>query len=328
MPVNAEQTAAFANLTKSFISADDTRDRLGAALRLHLDVAPKDYFWICDHGATEEGPVAIYNLERGSDGDSPMKAIPIGPGEYFRIPFKLEAGVYTFGEPVKVRRKTDYEVVPTPVQKSQTAGAQAAAPARVPPLVARRLGASLTDEERAFAKSLQASHLAAAERQPDAGAKAAHAEAAGHFDGASRTLDTPEYRRELAKGGTVAGLIKAWSNIPDGQRLPFADFRKSMEQPTSARLGDLGFRPSNGTGDALGCLSKAFAAARPVVEQPASVAPEASTYSAQRGAVNGMRKSMGAFYDRLSSGAARTPFEGRFPPEAKGPTPAAQPDRI
>lgn len=187
---------------------------------------------------------------------------------------------------------------------------------------------SITDPERDLAKSLATSHRAAAKAQPDAGARAAHEAAAQACDAAALADDTTDYRKALGASGRIGGLIKAWANIPDGQRPPFADFRKSMEQPTTARLGDLGFRASNATGDALGGLSKAFAAARPVVEQPASVAPEASTYSVQRGAVNGMRKSMGAFYDRLSAGAARTPFDGRFPPEAKGQTPDAQPERI
>ena len=181
----------------------------------------------------------------------------------------------------------------------------------------RKSMSSITDPERDLAKSLAASHRAAAERQPDAGARAAHEAAAQACDAAAEADGTTDYRKAIGAAGRIGGLVKAWSNIPDAQRPPFDDFRKSMTQaPPAARLGAIGFRPSNGTGDALGGLSKAVAAARPVVEQPTPVEPEASTYSAQVGAVNGLRKSMGAFYDRVCAGATPARLDIRFPPEA------------
>lgn len=311
MPVNVEKTNAFADLVKSFISASDARDRMGSALREHLAVEPKDCFWICDDGVTEDGPVAIYCLERGTESGS-LKGMPCGPGEYFRIGFKLEAGKYTFGEPVKVRRKTDYEAVPEAgVQKSMTQAAPAA-PEKV--LVPRKLGASLTPEERDFAKSLQASHIAAAEAQPDAGAAAAHREAADLYEGASRTLDTPAFRAAMGQAGALAGLIKSWSGIPDQQRRPFGEFRKSMAHPVQAR--PFTFTASNGNGDALGHMPAVVAGSRPAVETPTAIAPEPTTYSAQRGAVNGLRKSMGAFYGQLAAGASQARLDVRFPKEA------------
>ena len=322
MPQNIEQTKELANLAKSFISSSDARDRLSAALREHLAPGPRDYFWVCDDGVTEEGPVVIYNLERGSsDGDANAPKGVLGQGEYFRVGFKLEAGKYTFGDPVKVRRKTDYEAVPEAgVQKSLTptetpAPAAPAAPARE--LVPRRLGASLVPEEREFAKSLQAAHLAAAEAQPDDGAAAAHREAAGLYEGASRTLDTPEFRAEMHRAGRVAGLVKSWLGIPDQQRPPFADFRKSMEHPAPARAFPVVM--SSGGGDAMGHLPAVVAGSRPPAEVHAPIDPEPTTYSAQRGAVNSLRKSMGAFYGRLSAGASQAQLGVRCPPEVTMP---------
>lgn len=181
----------------------------------------------------------------------------------------------------------------------------------------RKSMSTVTDPERDLAKSLAASHRAAAEAQPDAGAKDAHEAAAQACDTAATADSTSDFRKALGAAERIGGLIKAWSGIPADQRRDFGAFAKSMQSP-GGRLGDICFAASNGTGDALGQMGRAFENARPPAEQLIQVAPDPTTYSPQRGAVNGMRKSMGSFYDRLSAGAAQQAVQGiRCPPEAK-----------
>ena len=176
---------------------------------------------------------------------------------------------------------------------------------------------SITDPERDLAKSLAASHRAAAERQPDAGARAAHEAAAQACDAAAEADGTADYRKALGAAVGLGGLVKAWSNIPDAQRPPFADFRKSMEHPAPARSFPVVM--SSGGGDALGHLPAVVEGSRPPAEVTTQASPEPTTYSAQRGAVNGMRKSMGAFYGKLAAGAAQARLDVRFPAEAAPP---------
>ena len=64
---------------------------------------------------------------------------------------------------------------------------------------------------------------------------------------------------------------------------------------------------------ASNCAAKS---GRPPAEATTQASPEPTTYSAQRGAVNGMRKSMGAFYGKLAAGAAQVRLDVRFPKEA------------
>ena len=177
---------------------------------------------------------------------------------------------------------------------------------------------TVTTPERDLAKSLAASHRAAAEAQPDAGAKDAHKAAAQACDAAAEADSTRDFRKALGAAERIGGLIKAWSGMPDTQRRPFAEFHKAMTNP-GGRLGDIRFAASNATGDALGHLPAAIEGSRPVVETPTPIDPEPTTYSAQRGAVNGMRKSMGAFYGKLAAGAAQVRLDVRFPAEAAKP---------
>ena len=176
---------------------------------------------------------------------------------------------------------------------------------------------SITDPERDLAKSLATSHRAAAERQPDAGARAAHEAAAHACDAAAEADSTRDFRKALGAAERIGGLIKAWSGIPEHQRPPFADFRKSMEHPAPARAFPVVM--SSGGGDALGHLPAVVEGSRPPAEVTTQASPEPTTYSAQRGAVNGMRKSMGAFYGKLAAGAAQVRLDVRFPAEAAKP---------
>ena len=177
---------------------------------------------------------------------------------------------------------------------------------------------TVTTPERDLAKSLAASHRAAAEAQPDAGAKDAHKAAAQACDAAAEADSTRDFRKALGAAERIGGLIKAWSGMPDTQRRPFAEFHKSMTSP-GGRLGDIRFAASNATGDALGHLPAVVAGSRPPAEVHAPIDPEPTTYSAQRGAVNSLRKSMGAFYGRLSAGASQAQLGVRCPPEVTMP---------
>lgn len=175
---------------------------------------------------------------------------------------------------------------------------------------------TVTVPERDLAKSLQASHLAAAQAQPDAGAAAAHREAASIYEATADGAETTrEFNAGMAQAARVAGLVKSWLGIPDQQRPPFDAFRKSMESPAAAR--PFAFAGSNASGDALGHLPAVVAGSQPQAEVTTPVATEPTTYSAQRGAVNGLRKSMGAFYGHIAAGAAQQAVLGvRCPPEA------------
>ena len=178
----------------------------------------------------------------------------------------------------------------------------------------KSMTSTVTTPERDLAKSLAASHRAAAEAQPDAGAKDAHKAAAQACDAAAEADSTRDFRKALGAAERIGGLIKAWSGIPEHQRPPFADFRKSMEHPAPARAFPVVM--SSGGGDAMGHLPAVVEGSRPPAEVTTQASPEPTTYSAQRGAVNGMRKSMGAFYGKLAAGAAQVRLDVRFPPEA------------
>jgi len=205
---------------------------------------------------------------------------------------------------------------PSMVEQAKKAKALSDKAAAKPDNATRKSVSTVTDPERDLAKSLQASHIAAAAAQPDAGAAAAHREAAGIYEAtAEDSTSTREFNAGMAQAGRVAGLVKAWSGIPDQQRPTFAAFRKSMESPVAAR--GFAFTGSNGTGDALGHLPAVVAGSKPAAEVTTPASPEPTTYSAQRGAVNGMRKSMGAFYGHIAAGAAQQAVVGvRCPPEA------------
>jgi len=181
----------------------------------------------------------------------------------------------------------------------------------------KSMTSTVTDPERDLAKSLAASHRAAAEAQPDAGAKDAHKAAAQACDAAAEADSTRDFRKALGAAERIGGLIKAWSGIPEHQRPPFADFRKSMEHPAPARAFPVVM--SSGGGDAMGHLPAVVEGSRPPAEVTTQASPEPTTYSAQRGAVNGMRKSMGAFYGKLAAGAAQVRLDVRFPAEAAKP---------
>ena len=112
MPVNAAESASLLNLAKSFTSSYEARDQLASALREHLGVTPRDSFWMSDDGIDDMlGPVVIYQFNRDvfdGNGGLPVKGSPGSADSFFRATYARTADGFTFGEPVAVRRKTDY----------------------------------------------------------------------------------------------------------------------------------------------------------------------------------------------------------------------------